>query len=107
MHTKVISAHKIFLEIFTPFHQDLIFIYSGFLLLTSLTNEINQHQIEFKGRIVRKAINAEVKMESSWRDREGEPTRPDKRRSGGGPNNARCLLRDADRSSGLKFFEMA
>jgi hypothetical protein len=48
MHTKVISAHKIFLEIFTPFHEDLIFIYLGFLLLTPLTNEINQHQIEFK-----------------------------------------------------------
>ncbi|KAJ6873049.1 hypothetical protein NC651_032025 [Populus alba x Populus x berolinensis] len=45
-------------------------------------------------------------MESSWRDREGEATRADKRKSGGGPNNARCLLRDAD-SSGLMFFEMA
>ncbi|KAL9348163.1 hypothetical protein Peur_059529 [Populus x canadensis] len=45
-------------------------------------------------------------MESSWRDREGEPTRPDKRKSGGGPNNARCLLRDAD-SYGLKLSEMA
>ena len=51
-------------------------------------------------------MNAEVKMES-WSDREGEPTRVDMRKSGGGANSGGgCILGDAD-SYGFKFFEMA